>query len=139
MNYFNECIRYYTPVITIFPRVSDIDLTIADIPVSKGTIVSPFLAYSMFNENYFPNAREFDITRWNSGTIKDNFSFLPFSAGGRNCIGQHLSIIEAKIFFTYILMNYELKLKDKAPPKYVLGLMYEFTDNNLVDFVRIRK
>lgn len=95
------------------------------------------LAYTYFNENYYENPFEFDESRWESGKLKDSFSFLPFSAGGRHCIGQHLAIIEAKIFLSHVLMSYKLKLKDKPAPRMIFGLMYEFNDNKLVDLIKL--
>ncbi len=47
--------------------------------------------------------------------------------------------MEAKIFLSYMLMNYELRLKAIAAPKFTVGLMYEFDNNKLVDFIKIKK
>ena len=93
------------------PRTADKDIYIGEFPVKKGTIVNAMFMYPYFNSKYFENPKEFDITRWENTKLKDSFCFLPFSAGGRHCIGQHLAIIEAKIFLTYVILKYELKLK----------------------------
>ena len=46
-------------------------------------------------EAYFENAFEWNPDRWlNPNCLKDAYSFIPFSSGPRNCIGQHLAIIE---------------------------------------------
>ena len=48
----------------------------------------------MFNDpKYFPNPEKFDISRWENSETKNDlsFAFIPFSAGPRNCIGQHMA------------------------------------------------
>ncbi len=35
------------------------------------------------------------------------YSFFPFSAGHRVCIGQHLAVLEAKIILIHFLKRYE--------------------------------
>lgn len=80
------------------------------------------------NEKYFPNPTKFDITRWKAdGTPKDlidPFAFIPFSAGGRNCIGQHLAMIEAKIILCKILLKYKLLLNEKIQTDWILKITY---------------
>ena len=50
---------------------------------------------------YFENSQEFDIDRWMK--TKSNDGFIPFSGGRRNCIGQHLALIETKLILIYLI------------------------------------
>jgi len=54
------------------------------------------------SDKYFDDADKFIWKRWlnnDPNKIKEDaaFIFAPFSAGGRNCIGQHLATMEVKI------------------------------------------
>lgn len=38
------------------------------------------------------------------------FTYLPFIAGPRNCLGQYLSLLESKIVISMIMSRYQLTL-----------------------------
>ncbi len=45
--------------------------------------------------------------RW-LGEGVDSSNLLSFSSGARNCLGQHLAMIEAKSIMIQMLRNYEI-------------------------------
>lgn len=46
------------------------------------------------------------------------FSFMPFSAGQRNCVGQKYAMLEMKSLIAKVLMNYKISIE----PGFELGL-----------------
>ncbi|CAD8091769.1 unnamed protein product [Paramecium sonneborni] len=67
---------------------------------------------SSIQDNHFENALEFNYKRWlkKENVIKNDNGFIhiPFAAGPRNCIGQHMALMEAKIIIALILRNYKI-------------------------------
>lgn len=63
------------------------------------------------DSKYFEDPLIFNPERFNAenNTEKQNpFTFIPFSAGLRNCIGQKYAILDMKTVVTKMLLNFEL-------------------------------
>jgi cytochrome P450 len=45
------------------------------------------------------------------------FTFLPFIAGPRNCLGQYLSLLESKMVIALVMSRYQLTLETKSDSK----------------------
>lgn len=135
LNYLNcflkEVLRLYTPVPFIFFRECVSDHTLGDVSISKGTIVGVNLIASLMNPKLFPEPEMFDPSRWlrENEVAKDAFAFMPFYAGPRNCIGQHLALIESKV----ILVNFIKRFKVTLNPKVQLNMVLKFLNGPLND------
>jgi cytochrome P450 len=56
-----------------------------------------------------------------------------FSAGGRNCIGQHLALIETKIILAHLLNSYEFIVDPSVQVKWSFTkFLYTFDPESVV-------
>ena len=86
-----------------------------------------------FNEKFHQNAYKFDPARWLEGNeytpeVKDPYTFIPFSAGQRNCIGQHLAMNEARIIIALFIKRYDFDLVKDYKLRMTNLLLYEPID-----------
>ncbi|CAD8049169.1 unnamed protein product [Paramecium primaurelia] len=117
-NFINETYRHYTAVPSLFNRIALKDIQLGEFVIQKGQSMDLNMMMSHFDPSIFENPLKFDIDRWNSPLL-DTYSFTPFSAGPRNCIGQHLATLEMKTLLVYLILNFNLELNSG---KIVLGL-----------------
>jgi len=120
-----ETLRLYTPAPTIFPRVAQVDHELMGLKIKKGMLVRPTPIYNYSNAKYFDQPLKFKPERWfdKKEHELDPFVYIPFSAGARNCIGQHLAILEAKIIISEFLKTFRYKI---VPENYRLVMTFNF-------------
>lgn len=58
--------------------------------------------------SYFENSKDINLNRWLNN--ENNEAFIPFSSGGRNCLGQHLAKLEIKLILIFVLLRYNMEL-----------------------------
>jgi len=125
--FIKEVLRYYPPAPGILPRRAIKDHKIGDIMIKKGTILFPTFIANHFNPRFFENPNEFNPERWlnsdksNEGWKNETYAYLPFPAGPRNCIGQHLAIIEAKTIMAIIVNGYDIQIDGDYELKMLTG------------------
>ena len=83
--------------------------------IPRGTeLVLNFRAMHKDND-VWQNPEKFIPERFdgNSSSQRPVFSFVPFSAGPRNCIGQRFAMMELKVSLFHILLNFKIEAVDK--------------------------
>jgi cytochrome P450 len=104
-----ESLRLYPPIAAI-SRAAINDDELADEPVRAGTmvIVAPYVVHR--HELLWSKPDSFNPNRF-LGRARDNihrFSYLPFGAGPRICIGAAFALQEASLLLSTIMKNFTL-------------------------------
>ncbi|CAG2173519.1 unnamed protein product [Oppiella nova] len=123
----SETLRLYTP----FPRLSriastDYKLGKTGINVSKGQQIEIPVYAIHHSEEYFENPFKYDPDRFlpqNRHKITP-YTYLPFGAGPRNCIGMRFALMETKVCLAHIIRRFKFFATDKTdvPLKYKRSL-----------------
>ncbi|XP_021267691.1 cytochrome P450 3A9-like [Numida meleagris] len=107
----NETLRLY-PLGGRLERTCKKDVEINGVTIPKGTIViiPPYILHR--DPEYWPNPEEFRPERF-SKENKDNidpYTYLPFGAGPRNCIGMRFALLTLKVAITAILQHFTFQV-----------------------------
>lgn len=87
-------------------------MQLGDIFVPKGLILEiPVLHMHHDPKLWGKNVMEFDPNRFATGVSKacqHQQSFIPFSFGPRNCLGQNFALMESKVVIASVLSRFQL-------------------------------
>uniref|UniRef100_T1H859 Cytochrome n=1 Tax=Rhodnius prolixus TaxID=13249 RepID=T1H859_RHOPR len=100
-----ETLRMY-PSVPYMSRVLSQDLKLSGdviVPTGVNVVIVPYLVHR--NPRFFKNPEVFDPDRFSQENCKNRhpFSYIPFSAGPRNCIGQKFAMMELKVVISTIV------------------------------------
>ena len=113
-----ETLRMHNPA-TRLNRIclEDCKLTGTDIVVEKGLAIDISVHAIHHSEEYFTNPHKFDPERFmpeNRHKIKP-YTYLPFGAGPRGCIGMRFALMETKIALAYVISQFKLSKSPQTP------------------------
>jgi cytochrome P450 len=113
----NEAMRLYPPVWMVGRRALE-DNMVGDYLIKKDTdiLISPYIVHH--HPDYWKNPETFDPDRWETEEVKemDKFTYFPFAAGPRMCIGNNFALFEADIIITKIIQNFSFEYLGQIPP-----------------------
>eukprot|EP01125_Pyxidicula_operculata_P022982 TRINITY_DN9731_c0_g1_i2.p1 TRINITY_DN9731_c0_g1~~TRINITY_DN9731_c0_g1_i2.p1 ORF type:complete len:482 (-),score=53.04 TRINITY_DN9731_c0_g1_i2:7-1452(-) len=107
--FIKENLRMHPPVSLILSRQASEDLEYKDITIPKGTRLFINVHSIHYGESW-EEPEKFSLERFSPENTKgrDRFSYLPFSLGTRQCIGNNFSLIEQKLFLSKFIQKYRL-------------------------------
>ncbi|GBM33173.1 Cytochrome P450 4V2 [Araneus ventricosus] len=110
---FKESDRLY-PAAPFFARDLSDDANICGYSIPKGSTCLVLAYYLHRDEDVFPNAEIFDPDRFlpENSANRHHYSYVPFSAGLRNCIGQRFAIMETKVIVSSLLRQFTIESLD---------------------------
>lgn len=108
-----EVLRLYPPAFFVAREVLE-TVTFKNIMIPKGVFLQlPIPFVHQDPDVWGSDAHKFNPERFANGVIKACKSpqaYMPFGAGSRICVGQHLAMIELKVILSLILSKFSFSL-----------------------------
>lgn len=134
---FEESMRLYPPFWRISRRnINATKIKGYDIPEGTNIIASIYTLHR--KEQYWNQPLEFDPERFiNRNKTKKKFTFIPFGAGPRACIGAQFATIEALTILAMVIKNYDFKALYQGEPEYFMSLTLQPKDGCKVKLIKV--
>jgi len=113
-----EALRLYPPVWLYSRKAIEADkLGEYEIPAGADIFISPY--YLHRNKNYWDDVENYHPERFAADKQKEQhkFSYIPFSAGPRRCIGDHFAMVEMQIHVGLMAQAFRFELVDDSQPE----------------------
>jgi len=112
----DESMRLYPPVYTMFrePR-QPVEVGGYRIPDDASIMISQWAMHR--SERYWDEPDVFDPDRWTRDVDRPRFTYFPFGAGPRHCIGKHLATLEAKLIVARTAQQHSLEYTREREPE----------------------
>ncbi|KAL0120083.1 hypothetical protein PUN28_008041 [Cardiocondyla obscurior] len=136
-----EALRLYPSVFVISRILGDnVKLQSYFVPAGTMIILNIYLAHR--SSDFWPNPEVFDPDRFLPDRIRNRhpYSYIPFSAGPRNCIGQRFAMLEMKAIIAPVIHNFYVEPIDYLKNiEMNLDFILRPANSLRVKFVPIRK
>ncbi|XP_072269457.1 1,25-dihydroxyvitamin D(3) 24-hydroxylase, mitochondrial-like [Pyxicephalus adspersus] len=128
MPYLKACIKEsmrLTPTVPFTSRTIENDTNLGGYLIPGGVIAMINFHSMAWNENYFPDAREYKPERWlKPRTLANSFASTPFGVGKRMCVGRRLAELQLQLTLCWIIQHFYICTTDNEPCKAITsGLM----------------
>lgn len=100
-----EALRLYN-IVPVVTRVADRDDRAGPLEIAAGTRIMIHMQAVHLDPEHWPDPGRFDPERFLGGQ-GTGYRWLPFITGSRSCVGQHFSLLEAKIVLALLAQRYD--------------------------------
>jgi cytochrome P450 len=106
-----EALRLYPPFWMI-DRMAIADDRVGDIAIPSGSTVIVYVYGAHHAPRHWQNPENFDTGRFTKGNekLQSPFTYLPFGAGPRGCIGGNYAMLQILMILSVLLRKYDLHL-----------------------------
>ncbi|XP_062594490.1 cytochrome P450 4V2-like isoform X2 [Saccostrea cucullata] len=144
MRYLECCIKEALrlfPSVPFFGRKLTEDCRFDEYEIPKGTTVIITPPGLHRDTRYFPDPEKFDPDRFSpENSLKRHpYSYVPFSAGPRNCIGQKFALLEEKVMLSNIFRNFSVTSKQTREELLPIGDLIMRPEHGIFVEIRPRK
>ena len=131
-----EALRLYPPFWMV-DRMAVADDRVADLAIPRGSTIIVYVYGAHHAPRYWPDPESFDPERFTKANEKLHtpFTYLPFGAGPRGCIGGNYAMLQILMILSALLRRYDFQLSPgqtiEARPMVILrpkhGIRMTFT------------
>ena len=132
-----EALRLYPPFWMV-DREAIADDHVGDVVIPAGSMVIVHVYGAHHASRHWPEPETFDTDRFLKGNekLRTPFTYLPFGAGPRTCIGSHYAMLQILMILSDLLRRYDFKMAPgqtiEAQPMVILrprhGIRMTFTN-----------
>lgn len=132
-----EALRLYPPFWMV-DRMAVADDRVGDIAIPRGSMVIVYVYGAHHAPRYWQNPENFDADRFSKANekLRAPFTYLPFGAGPRGCIGGNYAMLQILMILNHLLRKYDFQLASgqtiEARPMVILrprhGIRMTFTN-----------
>ncbi|PNF39482.1 Cytochrome P450 4C1 [Cryptotermes secundus] len=111
MQYLELCIKETMRMFSVGPIIArhlTRDVPLSDVVLPGGSSVAICIQHVHMDPEHFPEPHKFKPERFVSANRRHPFSYIPFSAGPRNCIGLRYAVLAVKTMVSTILRHYKI-------------------------------
>ncbi|XP_069136023.1 cytochrome P450 4A24-like [Argopecten irradians] len=105
--FIKETMRMYSPV-PMIARVTTREMNLGDVTLPVNTEVTIMINVLNHHREIWDKPEEFRPDRFATESTRDPYSYVPFSAGPRNCIGQHFALDEQKVALARLVQRFKI-------------------------------
>lgn len=133
--FLKEVMRYHTTV-PVVSRMLEEPCTIDGVEFPKGVFFDLNMYSVHHNPDVWDNPSEFSPERFaeDKHHNMDPFSFVPFSAGPRNCIGQAFAQHELKVLIARLVNRFEISLDPDHVVEHFMEVVMRAKNGIMVNF-----